>query len=144
MESPTKTSATKPVGSSKADATQVFRAMAGSDAKHTLERWSAATTESATLIQNSCSTAVKGAQDYNVKCIEFARINAQAASEFLQELSRVKSPSEFFELSTNQSRKQFETLVDQTRELTALAQEITRSTIEPLRAGSIKAFNNLS
>lgn len=144
MDSPTKTTPTKPGGTSKADTSQAFRAMAESGAKETLERLSAATTEAATLMQHSCSTAVKGVQDYNAKCIEFARVNAKAAAEFVQSLSSVKSPSEFLELSTNHSRKQFETLTDQTKELTTLAQEVTLSIIEPLRAGATKAFSKLS
>jgi hypothetical protein len=56
----------------------------------------------------------------------------------------VKSPSEFFELSTNHSRKQFEILTEQTRELTALAQEVTLATTGPLKAGAMKAFSKLS
>jgi phasin len=95
-------------------------------------------------MQDSCSTAVKGAQDYSAKVVEFARANTEAAVEFVQKLSSVKSPSEFFELSTNHSRKQFEILTEQTRELTALAQEVALAATEPLKAGAMKAFSKLS
>ncbi|MFZ0195086.1 MAG: phasin family protein, partial [Pseudolabrys sp.] len=84
------------------------------------------------------------AQDYSAKVVEFARANTEAAVEFVQKLSSVKSPSEFFELSTNHSRKQFEILTEQTRELTALAQEVALAATEPLKAGAMKAFSKLS
>ena len=109
-------------------------------AKEAFEKMSAATTEATALIKNSFSTAVKGAQDYNTKVIEFAQTNTKAALDFVQKLSGVKSPSEFIELSTDQSRKQFETLTEQTKELAALAQKVTLATVEPLKAGVTKAF----
>jgi len=52
----------------------------------------------------------------------------------------VKSPSDFIELSTDHSRKQFETLTEQTKELAALAQKVTLATVEPLKTGVIRAF----
>ena len=64
---------------------------------------SATTAEATALIKDSYSTAVKGAQDYNTKFIEFAQNNTKAAFDFVQKLSGVKSPSDFIELSTNRS-----------------------------------------
>ena len=132
MDSPTKPNTVKPVGSSPTDVTQAFRATG------------AATAETTTLMKDSYSAAVKGAQDYNTKFIEFARANTEAAFEFVQKLSRVKSPSEFFELSTIHSREQFETLGGQAKELTALAQKITLATAEPIKTGANKTFSQLS
>ncbi|MGA7011559.1 MAG: phasin family protein [Pseudolabrys sp.] len=132
MDSPTKPNTVKPVGSSPTDVTQAFRATG------------AATAETTTLMKDSYSAAVKGAQDYNTKFIEFARANTEAAFEFLQKLSSVKSPSEFFELSTIHSREQFETLGGQAKELTALAQKITLATAEPIKTGANKTFSQLS
>ena len=80
----------------------------------------------------------------NTKVIEFARTNTEAAFDFAQELVGVKSPSEFFELSTNHSRKQFETLTEQAKELAMLAQKVTLATAEPFKAGAAKAFSQLS
>ena len=132
MDSPTKPNTVKPVGSSPTDVTQAFRATG------------AATAETTTLMKDSYSAAVKGAQDYNTKFIEFARANIEAAFEFVQKLSSVKSPSEFFELSTIHSREQFETLGGQAKELTALAQKITLATAEPIKTGANKTFSQLS
>ena len=143
MDSTTKTTTTKPASSPKMDATQAFRATAekgSAQAKEAFEKINAATAEATDLIKNSYSTAVKGAQDYNTRVIEFAQTNTEAALDFVQKLSGVKSPSDFIELSTDHSRKQFETLTEQTKELAALAQKVTLATVEPLKTGVTKAF----
>jgi phasin len=133
-------------GFPKTDATQAFSAMAekgSAQAKEAFEKMSTATAGAAALIKDSYSTAVKGAQDYNNKVLEFAQTNTEAAFGFAQKLSDVKSPSDFIELSTEHSRKQFETLTEQTKELAALAQKVTLATAEPLKTGVTKAFSQL-
>jgi phasin len=137
MDSQTKTTATKPSGSSRADVTQAFRETAetgSAQAKAAFEKASTVAADATTLMKDSYSRTVKGAQEYHSKAIEFAQANTKAAFEFAQELVGVKSPSEFFELSTNHSRKQFETL----------AQKVTLATAEPIKAGATKAFSQLS
>ena len=146
LDSTTKTATAKPASSPKLDATQAFRATAEkgtAQAKEAFEKVSAATAEATDLIKNSFSTAVKGAQDYNTKVIEFVQTNTKATVDFVQQLSGVKSPSEFIELSTDHSRTQFETLTEQTKELAALAQKVTLANVEPLKAGVTKAFSQL-
>jgi len=108
------------------------------------EKMSAATAEATDLIKGSYSTAVKGAQEYNNKLLEFAQTNANTAFEFAKGMLGVKSPSEFIELSTERARKQFETLTEQTKELTALAQKVTLESTEPLKAGVAKALGQIS
>jgi phasin len=104
------------------------------------EKMTAATAQATDLIKNSYSTALKGAQDYNNKVMELAQTNTNAAFEFVQQLSGVRSPSEFAELSTAHARKQFETMSEQAKELAALAQKVAQATTEPLKAGVTKAF----
>jgi phasin len=145
MDSQTKT--TKPSGSSRADVTQAFRETAetgSAQAKAAFEKASTVAADATTLMKDSYSRTVKGAQEYHSKAIEFAQANTKAAFDFAQELVRVKSPSEFFELSTNHSRKQFEKLTEQTKELATLAQKVTVATAEPIKAGATKAFSQLS
>jgi phasin len=144
MDSTTKIPTTKAASSPKMDATQAFRATAengSAQAKEAFEKMSAATAETTELIKDSYSAAVKGAQDYNTKVIEFAQANTEAALDYVQKLSGVKSPSDFVELSTNHSRKQFETLTEQTKELAALAQKVTLANVERLKTGVTKAFS---
>jgi phasin len=164
MDKNTKTTATKPADFPKTEAPQVremtgapqaVRETAGApqaihemaeksatQAKETYEKMNAATTEAADLIKNSYSTAVNGVQDYNKKFVEFAHANTNAAFDFVQKLSGVKSPSAFIELSTEHARKQLETLTEQTTQLLALAQKATLATAEPLKTGAAKAFNH--
>ena len=134
MDKNIETTATKSAGSPKTDAPEAFRDMAEkgtAQAKVTYEKTNAATTEAADLIKNSYSTAVKGMQDYNNKVIEFARANSNAAFDFLQKMSDVKSPTAFVELWTEHARKQVETLTEQSKQLAALGQKVTRTTDEP-------------
>ena len=137
-----KTTATKPASFQKADAPRAFSEIAEKGAtqtKETFEKMSAATTGAADLIKTSCSTALKGVQDYNNKFPEFAHANSNAAFDFAQKLYGVKSPSEFMELSTEHARKQFEMLTEQTKQLAALAQNVMLATAEPLKTGVAKA-----
>jgi phasin len=130
---------------SKTNPTQQFRDMGekgATQSKEAFEKMSAATGEAANVMQNCYSTAVKGVQDYNNKFIEFAHANSSAAFDFSQKLSGVKSPSEYVELSTEHARMQLETLTEQTKQLVALAQKVTRATAEPLKTGVAEAFKN--
>ena len=145
MDTSTKTTS-KPTGSPR-DATQAFRETAENGAAHAkaaYEKTNAVAAEATTMMKDSYAMSMKGAQDYQIKSIEFARTNTEAAFDFAQKLTSVKSPSEFFELSTNHSRKQFETLTEQAKELTALAQKVAIATTEPLKTGAAKAFSQLS
>jgi hypothetical protein len=71
-------------------------------------------------------------EDYNNKFIEFARANTNAAFDFVEKMSSVKSPSVFVELWAEYVRKQVKTLVEQTKLATA----------EPLKTGVAEAFNH--
>jgi phasin len=111
-----------------------------SQAKENYEKMKAAAEEATDVLEETYSTASKGAADYGLKVIETARSNANAAFDFASELLGVKSVSEVVELSTAHARKQFETLSTQTKELTSLAQKIATETAEPIKEGMNKAF----
>src|SRR6266566_1607646 len=100
-------------------------------------------TGAADLIKNSYSTALKGAQDYNNKLLEFAQSNSDTAFEFAQRLLRAESSSELVELS-DAARRQSATLTEQTKELAALVQKVTLASTETLKAGATKAFRQAS
>jgi phasin len=80
-------------------------------------------------------------QDYNSKVIEFSQANSKSYVEFVQKLAGVKSPSEFFEISTEHTRSQLETVAQQAKELTELARKVTLESTEPLTSGLAKAYN---
>ena len=100
-------------------------------------------TGAADLIKNSYSTALKGAQDYNNKLLEFAQSNSDTAFEFAQRLLRAESSSELVELS-DAARRQSATLTEQTKELAALVQKVTLASTETLKAGATKTFRQAS
>jgi phasin len=144
MDNDTENTAPKPAGIPKKNAPQAFREIAEkgtTQAKETYEKMNAATTEAADLIKNSYSTAMKGMQDYNNKIIEFTQANTNAAFDFVQKMSGVKSPSEFLELWTEHARKQVETLTEQSKQLAALGKKVTLATAEPLKTGIADQFN---
>jgi phasin len=118
---------------------RVMAEKVSTQAKEAVEKMSAATSEAAGAVQNSYSVALKGLQDYNKKWFEFTQANTQAAMDFYQKVSGVKSPSEFIELSTEHAQKQLTTLTEQTKQLAELAQRVTLEAAEPLKTGFTKA-----
>src|SRR5438132_9228480 len=118
-----------------------FAEQGAAQAKESLEKMGAAGHEATSLVQNTYSATIKGAQDYNAKLIEFTRINTAAALAYAQELSRVKSPAEFMELTTKYAREQFEAMTEQAKELAALAQKMTLDAADPLKSRAPRAFS---
>jgi phasin len=121
---------------------EAFREMAEQGIAHARDTYAKAkmaSEEVADLLKNTCTTATKGATEYNLKLIEIARINTRAAFDYAHELLDAKSPSEFIGLSTAHTRKQFEAMAAQTRELTELAQKVTTEiAVKDWRHGDIK------
>lgn len=127
-----------------ANVTQQFRDVAETSAERSnevFETIGSATTEAADVMKNCYSTALKGMQDYNSKLIEFSQANTTSYVEFVQRLAGVKSPSEFFEVSTDHGRQQLEMVAEQAKQLAALAQKVTLATAEPLKRGFAKGYH---
>jgi phasin len=120
---------------SKTDAPEQLREIAEKSATQSKEVYEKMTT--ATGMQHCYSAAVKGMQDYNNKLLEFTHANTRAAFDFAQKVSGVKSPSEFVELSTQHAQHQLATLTEQTKQLAALAQQVTLATAEPLKTSLV-------
>jgi phasin len=113
-------------------------------AKDAYEKVKAAAEEATDVLEDTYTTATKGAADYNLKVIEAARANTNAAFDYARELLDVKSLSDVVELSTAHARKQFETLSEQTKELTVLAQKVASESTEPIKSGMTKAFRRVA
>jgi phasin len=99
-----------------------------------------ASEEAGDLLESTYATVAKSATDYNLKLIEFARINTRAAFNYTQGLLGVKSPSEFIELATAHTRKQFDIIAAQNKVLCALAQETATAAAKPIKASVSKAI----
>ena len=108
--------------------------------KDTYGKAQAAADQTTKVMERTYSTASKSAADFNLHLLEMAQENMNAAFDFARQLTRVKSPSEFFELSTAHVRKQSETFTEQAKHLTALGQKATTEAIQPLQSAVAKTF----
>jgi len=115
-----------------------------SQARDTWEKMKSASEEATDLLEDSYTSAAKGAVDYNRKVVEIARSNANAAFDFATELLTVKSVSEMVELTTSHARKQFDAYSAQAKELTAVAQKVATEATEPLKSGVTNAFKKVA
>ena len=119
-------------------ATRNFAQKATDETLDRLEQWKASAQEGTKIVEQSYVTAFKGATDFNLKLMDMARDNINAAFDFARQLSQVKSPSTLFELSAEHARKQVERLTDQARELTGVAQKTMTETTQSLQKASSK------
>ena len=94
-------------------------------ARENFETMSAAAGEATNLLKHSYATTFKGTQDYNAKVLEFTNANISAAVEQATKLASVKSPMEFFALSNDYAKRQFEIFTRQAQELAAIVQKMT-------------------
>ena len=86
--------------------------------------------------------AVREMKEYSNKLLEFAHANSIAAFDFAQRACRVKSPSEFMELSTEHARTQTQKLTEQAKELAEIAQKVTFAGAKSLQEGVAKSFDH--
>jgi hypothetical protein len=103
-------------------------------ARKTAAKASDAAEETLNFVKITYSEAIKAAQDHNAKLIEFTRINTNAALDHALELSAVKSPAEFMDVTVRFAREQLAVLTEQTKELAALAQTATLKATERLKS----------
>ena len=108
-------------------------------AKENFEKMTGAGEQATHLLKDTYATSLKGAHDYSAKVLEFAHINTNCAFEYARQLSGVKSPTEFFALSNNHLRQQFETLSKQAQKLAAIVQKMTAETTESIKSGIHKS-----
>jgi hypothetical protein len=79
----------------------------------------------------SFSAVAEGFRDFNVRLMEM-ELNTVAALDFAREMSSAKRPADAAALWSSHAQKQFETLTEQSKELTALAQRIANSSAAPM------------
>ena len=117
-------------------------AQQGADYSKNLAEKSEAVAGAATKsLQQTYSTVASGAADFNAQWIEMVRTNTNASLDFARELIAAKSPSEFLELSTAHTRKQFETFAQQAQQLAGLAQKATTDAIKPMQENMKSVFD---
>jgi phasin len=124
------------------NAAQAFREVAeegAAEVKENFDKMSAVAGQATHVLKDTYTTGLKGAHDYIAKVLEFAHVNANSALEYARQLAAVKSPPEFFSLSNNLLRQQFETFSRQAQGLAAIVQRTTTATVESVKASIHKA-----
>jgi hypothetical protein len=81
-------------------------------------------------IQEGFASALENVRDLNVRLIDMARENTEAAFDFAREVAAAKAPSDFLQAWTTHATKQFDTPTKQTSELTTLAQRLASTTTQ--------------
>ena len=104
-----------------------------SQAKEQYEKMKSVAEEATGVMEDTYASASKGAAEYGQKVIDNARTNSNAAFDLFGALLSAKSYAEAVELSTGYARKQFETLTEQAKELSAVAQKAGTETFEPIK-----------
>ena len=109
-------------------------------ANEALEKGKAAAEQTAQSVEQSYTATVENMRDYSLKMIDMAQANADAVFELARRLATAKAPSDITELWTAHAKKQFETLTEQTKELSAFGQKIAGESTEPITRGVDQAF----
>jgi hypothetical protein len=91
------------------------------------------------VMSDTYAANMKGVQEYNAKMLEFANTNTNAAFEFMRQLTTAKTPTDFFTMSSNHLRQEFETYTRQAQELASIAQKATTATRDTMKSGLNKA-----
>jgi hypothetical protein len=76
------------------------------------------------------SVTVTNVRDFNIKMIDVTQANMGAFFEFACQLAIANTPSDIIKLWTEHTRKQFERLTEQSKELTVLGQKVVVEMVE--------------
>lgn len=120
--------------------THEFAEKGAARAKDVSRKAQASAEQATKVMEQTYSATSTGAADFNLHLLEITRANMNAAFDFARQLTDVRSPSEFFELSTAHVRKQVERLSEQTRDLMQLAQKVIPEAGQSFQALT-KTFN---
>jgi phasin len=104
-------------------------------AKENYAKMKSAAEEATGILEHTYANASKGAADYGLKMIEAARANSNAAFDYATELLGARTLAQMVEISTAHTRKQIDSITEQARELSTLAQKLATTTAEPLKEG---------
>jgi hypothetical protein len=86
-------------------------------------------------MQQGYFAAVEGIRDFNVRMLEMMQANALAALDLFRDLSSAKGPAQAAAVWSSRAQQHFETITEQSKELTGLAQKVAASSTEPFTRG---------
>jgi phasin len=128
-------------GDRPAQAFKDFAQQGAAYGKEMAEKSEAVAETAANSVQHSLENAAGDAADFRAQWIEMLRQNANASFDFAHQLIAAKSPSEALELTAAHSRRQFETFLQQSQQLTGLAQQAATGVVKPMQDGMKRAFD---
>jgi phasin len=102
-------------------------------AKDNYERLKAAAEDATKCAEDVYETLSAGITKANLKAIEAAQSDANAAFDFVRDLIQVKSLTEAFELQASYARSQFEARIAQVREIATLVNAVVKESTRPLQ-----------
>jgi phasin len=100
--------------------------------------------ETGNRMQESASRAADGFRDYQLKLLSAAQANVNAFFGYAQDLVRAKSIPEVVELSTAHSRRQFELMAEQCREMAGTAQKLATDAARPFTSDLATQIRQMS
>lgn len=109
-------------------------------ARENLERGASATESTTRNAERSYSSAFAGMRELNLKLIEMAHANTEAAFELAHEIASAEEPSDLAAIWAEHARRHFELMTKQSKELTDLGQKLAGQTTEPLARTVNEAF----
>ncbi|CEG07149.1 phasin [Afipia felis] len=124
-----------------------FRAFAENgvnQARDGYQKLKAAAESNNEVLEAVYASATKGASGFAAKLVEIAQANVTSSFDFAQSFVGVGSLPEAAELVSAHTRKQFEALTAQSKELAEFGQKVATETVEPLKASVTKAFQNVA
>ena len=82
-------------------------------------------------VQEAVTSAHENVRDLNVRLIDMAQANTDAAFDLAREVAEAKAPSDMVQAWTTHATKQFDMLTKQASELTILSQRFANTSAEP-------------
>jgi hypothetical protein len=95
-------------------------------------------------LEQSAGITLENIRVLNVKMIDMARANTEAAFDLALKIATSKTPADVMELWSEHARRQFELLNEQTKELSALGQKMAGETVEPIARSVNQVFQKAS
>jgi phasin len=126
------------------ESTRRFAEKSAAQTKSSFNKSSAAIEEGARRAEHDASFAMNGVRECYLRVLGMAQENADAGFDLARELVSVQTPSEYVEVWSAWSRSAYETLSEQTKELSALAQKVATSSAQPLTNGLMSPFRRAS
>lgn len=119
------------------DQTRKFADKSAAIANETLEKGTAA-------VEQSYAVTVNNIRAFNVKMLDMARANTEAAFDFALQIANAQTPSAIIELWPEHARQQIGILTEQIKELTTLGQKMAGESAEPIARSVNQVFKKAS